>query len=79
MATVKFTASIICKGKGSYVAHADELSIRAEPATTQRGAIKKLHDTGREHLWKAADEGTLAELLKDAGYAGERSGTPEQS
>lgn len=79
MATIKFTASIIRKDKGSYVAHADELSIRAEPATTQRGAIKKLRDTVREHLRKADNEGKLAELLNDAGYTGKLSGFPDMT
>ena len=43
MATIKFTASIVRKEKGCYLAHAHELSIKAEQATTQRGALKNLN------------------------------------
>src|ERR1700674_3036797 len=67
MAAITFTASIVKKDKGSYIARADELSIAVQPATTQRGAIKKLKDAVGQHLRRAAYGGTLSTLLNDAG------------
>ena len=71
MNTIKFTATVIWKGKGCYVAHAAELPVQAEPATTQRGAIKNLKGAVTARLLKAAHEGKLATLLDDAGYHGD--------
>jgi hypothetical protein len=68
MSHIAFTASVVRKDKGTYVAHADELSIKAGPASTQRGAIKKLKSAALVHLRKAAEAGTLTDLLDDAGY-----------
>lgn len=70
MATIKFTASITYRGKGCYLARADNLAIAAEPATTQRGAIKKLKTAVLARFRQAAEEGRLEVLLADAGYAG---------
>lgn len=70
MATIKFTASIVKRDKGCYVAHADELPVVAAPATTQRGAIKNLKDAVLGYLRRAAQEGRLANVLDDAGYGG---------
>jgi hypothetical protein len=70
MALIKFTASIVKKDKGCYLARADELLIAAEPATTQRGAIKKLKTAVLAQFRQAADAGRLEAFLKDAGYAG---------
>jgi hypothetical protein len=68
MATIKFTASVVKTGKGRYVAHADEFPVEALPATTQRGAIRKLKDAVFEYLRRAANEGKLAPVLADAGF-----------
>jgi hypothetical protein len=70
MATIKFTSSIIKKGKGSYIARADEFAIAAGPATTQRGAIKKLKIAVLAKLRRAAEAGKLMDLFDDAGYNG---------
>lgn len=70
MTRIKFTAAIIKKDKGCYVASAVELPIMAEPATTQRGAIRKLKDAVLTRLKEAANRGTLEIFLDDAGYAG---------
>ena len=70
MTKLKFTAAIVKKDKGSYVAGAVELPIMAEPATTQRGAIRKLKDAVLARLREEADRGTLETFLDDAGYAG---------
>ena len=45
MVNIRFNVSIIKKEKGRYLARADELAIVAEPANTQRGAIKNLKQT----------------------------------
>ena len=42
MITITFTASVIKKDKGCFVAHAEEFPVIAEPASTERGAVKKL-------------------------------------
>ncbi len=70
MVTIKFTASIISKSRGKYIARADELSVAVEPATTQRGAIKKLKAAVLARLRQAAEAGGLEALLDDAGYYG---------
>jgi hypothetical protein len=70
MATITFTASIISKSKGRYIARAEELALAAEPATTQRGAIKKLKTLILARFQQAAEEGCLKAFLDDAGYAG---------
>ena len=70
MANIKLTASIIKKDKGCYVARCDELFIITEPASTQRGAIRKLKDTAQQFFRQAAEHGKLDELLNDAGYTG---------
>jgi len=53
---------------------APELSFAAEPATTQRGAIKKLKEAISGHVRRAANERTHAKFLDDAGYTGELKG-----
>jgi hypothetical protein len=70
MASITFTASIISKSRGRYIARADELALAAEPATTQRGAIKKLKTLILARFQQAAEEGCLEAFLDDAGYAG---------
>ena len=71
MTTLKFTATIVWKGKGRYVARADELSIVVPAATTQRGAIRKLKDAVLARFREAAAQGRLATILDDAGYHGD--------
>jgi hypothetical protein len=63
MATIKFKVSIISKGKGNYIARADELSIAVEPATTQRGAIKKLKTAVLARFRHAAEDGYNGMLI----------------
>jgi hypothetical protein len=50
MALIEFNVSMIKKGKGCYLARANELLIVAGPATTQRGALKELKDALRDHI-----------------------------
>lgn len=68
MAFIKVTVSIIKKQKGCYTARADELAMKSEPASTQRGAIKNLKDAITRRFRGANHDGTLRELLRDAGY-----------
>lgn len=70
MTNIKFTATIVWKGKGCYIARADELSITVPPATTQRGAKRKLKNAVLARFRQAAQDGKLETLLDDAGYAG---------
>jgi hypothetical protein len=70
MTNIKFTATVIWKGKGCCIARADELSITTPPATTQRGAKRNLKDAVLPRFREAAQEGTLQTVLDDAGYAG---------
>ena len=70
MTNIKFTATVIWKGKGCYIARADELCITISPATTQRGAKRKLRETVLARFHEAAQDGKLQDLLDDAGYAG---------
>ena len=78
MITITFTASIVKNAKGCFVAHAEEFPVTAEPASTQRGAIKKLKTVVRDRLCQAAETGTLPEFLDDAGYAAELIGLDNQ-
>ena len=71
MINVVFTASVVRKDKGIYVAHAEEFAITAEPASTQRGAVKNLKAAVFLRLSQAAESGTLTNFLDDAGYASE--------
>src|SRR5579862_2820848 len=71
MINLIFTASVVRKTKGRYIAHAEEFPVIADPATTQRGAVKKLKVAVADRLRKAADRGTLIDFLEDAGYAAE--------
>jgi hypothetical protein len=64
-----FTASVIRKEKGSYVGHAENFSIPAQPASTKRGAIRKVKTAVLLLLLGAAEAGTLPDLLTDAGYS----------
>lgn len=68
MIYIKVTISIVKLGKGSYVARVDEFPITAEPAATQRGAIKKLKAAALDYLRKKTAEGTLNTVLGRAGY-----------
>jgi hypothetical protein len=68
MAAITFTASIVRTGKGRYVAHADEFPVTANPATTQRGAVRNLKDAMLSYLRRAAHEGRLGDVVSDAGY-----------
>jgi len=77
MAIIKLTASIVYKGKGRYIAHADELPITGEPATTQRGAIKKLKLAVFARLRQEAESGRLEVLPDHAGYNSILLGYPE--
>jgi hypothetical protein len=77
MTSIKFTATIVWKGKGGYVARADELSIVVPATTTQRRAIRKLKDAVLARFRQAATEGKLAALLDDAGYHGDMIYRPE--
>jgi len=70
MTNIKFTATVIWKGKGGYIARADELCITIQPATTQRGAKRKLKEAVLARFRQAAQRGKLETLLDDAGYAG---------
>src|SRR5258708_26870230 len=70
MTTIRSTATVLKKDKGHFVAGVDEHSITAQPASTQRGAIKKLKQAVLLRLRKAAETGTLTKLLDDAGYPG---------
>ena len=74
MITITLTASIVKKAKGYYIAHAQEFPVTSEPASTQRGAIKKLKIAVLGCLRQAAETGTLPEFLDDAGYAAELIG-----
>src|SRR5579863_6602206 len=69
MSKVTFTISIVKKGKGSYIARADELAITSARATTQRGAIKQLKNAVLIRFCKAAESGVLTDTLEDAGYS----------
>ena len=68
MIHITFTASIIKRDKGCYVAHANEFPITAEYASTQRGAIRNLKTAVLLSLQSAVKRGTLNDLLADAGY-----------
>ncbi len=72
MITILFTASIVKIDKGCYAARSDELAVTSGRASTQRGAIKQLKSAVLIRLRKAAESGTLAEVLDDAGYFGYR-------
>ena len=74
MITITFTASIVKTAKSRYIAHAEELPVTSEPATTQRGAIKKLKIAVLGRLRQAAERGAVISLLDDAGYAAELIG-----
>jgi hypothetical protein len=69
MIRIIVTASIIKRGKGSYVAHANEFPITAEYASTQRGAIRNLKAAVFLSLQSAMKRGALTDYLKDAGYS----------
>jgi hypothetical protein len=56
------------------VAPAEEFFVTAEPASTQRGAIKKLKIAVLGRLRQAAAKGAVTSLLDDAGYAAELIG-----
>lgn len=68
MITITFTASVIKKDKRSVVAHAEEFPVIAEPASTERGAVKNLKAAVSDHLRKAAETGMLTDFLENAGY-----------
>ena len=68
MTNLKFTATIVKRGQGCYIARSPESSIAAEPASTQRSAIKKLKDAVLAAMRQAATDGRLASVLEDAGY-----------
>jgi hypothetical protein len=68
MIKLAITASLVKTEKGRYVAHADELPITTEAASTQRGAIKNLKSAVLAYLQRAAERGRLTEVLLDAGY-----------
>jgi hypothetical protein len=68
MIHLKFTASIVKLDKGSYVAHAAEFPLTAEPASTQRGAIKNLRVALLRYLRKATEEANLQNVLLEEGY-----------
>jgi hypothetical protein len=74
MITITFTASIVKKAKGCFVAHAEEFPLTAEPASTQRGAIKKLKIVVLGRLRQAAERGAVTSFLDDAGYVAELIG-----
>jgi hypothetical protein len=69
MIRIIFTASIVKKGKGTYVAHAEGFPLLAETASTQRGAIKKLKAAVHLLLVEATAKGTRNDLLTEAGYS----------
>jgi hypothetical protein len=71
MSSIIYTASVVRREPGLYIARADELCIQSAPATTQRGAIKKLRAAVLAHLKRAAEAGRLSDLLQDAGYSAE--------
>ena len=74
MITVTFTASIVKKAKGYYIAHAQEFPVSAQQASTQRGAIKKLKIAVLGRLRQAAARGAITSFLDDAGYVAELIG-----
>lgn len=71
MINVIFTASVVRKDRGVYVAHAEEFPIAAAPASTQRGAVKNLKAAVLLRLRQAAETGALTDFLDDAGYTSE--------
>ena len=68
MNTLVFTATVVKRDIGHFVARADELGLIADAASTERGAIRKLKDAVLHHLRKAADNSTLMDVLHQAGY-----------
>lgn len=72
MIKIVFTASIVKIDKGCYAARSDELAVTSGRASTQRGAIKQLKSAVLLRLRQAAESGTLADVLDDAGYFGDR-------
>ena len=63
-----FTAEIIRKHPGCYIARANELQIGSHPATTKRGAIKKLKNAVRLYLEASIKGGGLLDALADLGF-----------
>jgi hypothetical protein len=53
MLTLSFTAAVVKKDKGQYIAHAAEFPVTGDMASTQRGAILKLRAAVYERLYKA--------------------------
>jgi hypothetical protein len=68
MINIMFTASVAKKRKGNYVASAKTFPIMGKPASTHRGAIKKLKDAILVRMEEAAKAGRLVDLLEDSGY-----------
>jgi hypothetical protein len=74
-----FTASIVKKGRGSYIARADELAITTAEASTQREAIKQLKRAVLTRFRTLAEGGMLTTVLDDAGYSTELIGVNDIS
>jgi hypothetical protein len=68
MSIIIFTVSVAKSGKGRYVASAREFPIMGEPASTRRGAVRKLKAAVLLRIREAAEIGTLPNLLEDCGY-----------
>ena len=73
MITITFTASIV-KTRATTLPMPQGFPITAQPASTQRGAIKKLKIAVLGRLRQAAESGTLPDFLDDTGYSAELIG-----
>jgi hypothetical protein len=50
-----FNTCVIRKDKGCYIAHAENMAVTGETATTVRGAVKKLKDAVLQYLRAAVE------------------------
>jgi predicted RNase H-like HicB family nuclease len=66
MRDISFTVHIFCEGE-TYVAHAPDLDV-SSCGESAEAARKNIRDAVRGFLETAEEEGTLSDILEEAGY-----------